>query len=65
MTDKKSKVYTSSIPDVAAKQRERAKEALREQLPMLIEVLLEDEAAMDQLSNAIAAKLAPKEEKKK
>lgn len=51
MSDKK--VFTSSIPEVREKQVERAKAAIREQMPLIIECLVEDDVLLHQLAEAL------------
>jgi len=51
MNDKK--VFTSSIPEIASKQRERGKAIIREQLPLIIECLIEDDVLLGQLAAAL------------
>ncbi len=63
MSGNKSKVYTSSIPEIAAKQKSAAKEAIRQQLPLIIECLIEDDEALAKLSEAIGEKLGTKKMK--
>lgn len=47
------KPFTSSIPEIAAKQRERGKAIIREQLPLIIECLMEDDVLLGQLAAAL------------
>lgn len=58
------KIYTSTMPEIAEKQRERRKIAVQSQLPLIVECLLEDDELLGQLAAAIAKQSSGKSKKK-
>ena len=62
--DNRAGVYTSSLPEVREKQRERAKNTFREQLPLIVECLMEDEELLGQLAEALQSAQATTKTKK-